>query len=152
MKYRSFLFSLPLASTILRDAQRGISIHQELNSKIKTKHVHLENALIDFYGKINRIETAEKIFNEMIQYETSSYNSLMKVYLLNQMPLKVLELLDRMKENHFETVGPVGFQPDLITFIAVCDACEKLGLLKSPESTYGDYSWRRIFSIKSSND
>jgi pentatricopeptide repeat protein len=130
----------------LRDEKRGIAIHNKLSSSLDTQHVHLQNALIDFYGKINRIKIAEKIFDEMNLRETSTYNSLMKAYLVNNMPLKVLELFEQMKQYDLNTIGPLGFKSDLITFMAVCDACEKLGLLNSPESSYGEFNWKKIFS------
>lgn len=141
------LFSV--ASTVLRDVQRGVSIHDEIRRSLDVPHVHLHNALIDFYGKIKRIESAEQIFDEMSLRETSTYNSLMKAYLINRMPVKVLRLFEEMKENGGESVGPLGFQPDLITFMAVCDACESVGLLESPESTFDEFSWKTIFSKKS---
>jgi len=140
------IFSFLLACTILRDEKRGIAIHNELSTSLDIQHVHLQNALIDFYGKINRIEIAEKIFDQMNLRETSTFNSLMKAYLVNNMPLKVLELFEQMKQNVLNTIGPLGFKPDLITFMAVCDACEKLGLLDSPESSYGEFNWKKIFS------
>ncbi|CAF1091470.1 unnamed protein product [Adineta ricciae] len=135
-----------LACTFLRDKQRGKAIHQELSSNLDSQHVHLQNALIDFYGKINEITIAENIFHKMTLRETSTYNSLMKAYLINRMAMKVLKLFEQMKENNLDTVGPIGFRPDLITFMAVCDACEQLGLLNSPDSSYGEYNWKKIFS------
>ncbi|CAF1285678.1 unnamed protein product [Rotaria sp. Silwood1] len=134
------------ACTILRDEKRGKTIHNELLSSLNIQHVHLQNALIDFYGKINQINIAEKIFYEMNLRETSTYNSLMKAYLVNNMPLKVLELFEQMKQIDLNTIGPLNFKPDLITFMAICDACEKLGLLNSPNSSYEQYDWKRIFS------
>lgn len=132
-----------LACSFLRDVERGIAIHRRIGN---LEHVHLQNALINFYGRINRIEIAEEIFDQMHLRETSSFNSLMKAYLLNQRPLKVLEIFEQMKQTDSINVGPVGFRPDLITFMAVCDACEKLGLLTSPESAYGEWTWEKIFS------
>jgi pentatricopeptide repeat protein len=140
------IFILVSACTVLRDANRGIAIHDKFSSSLNDQHVHLQNALIDFYGKINRINVAEKIFNQMNLRETSTFNSLMKAYLMNNMPLKVLELFEQMKKYDLNTIGPIGFKPDLITFMAVCDACEKLGLLDSPDSSYGEYDWKKIFS------
>ena len=102
--------------------------------------------MIDFYGRINQVENAEKIFDEMQLRETSTFNAMMKVYLVNDKPLKALDLFEQMKEANYQTIGPIGFQPDLITFMAVCDACEQLGLLTSPESSYGEYNWTKIFS------
>lgn len=131
------------ACSILRDEKRGLALHEELSD---IQHVHLQNALIDFYGRINRIKTAETIFEEMILRETSSFNSLMKAFLVNNMPLKVLELFEQMKQDGGKSIGPMGFKPDLITFMAVCDACEKVGLLDSPESSYGEFNWEKIFS------
>ncbi|CAF1412582.1 unnamed protein product [Rotaria sordida] len=78
--------------------------------------------------------------------ETSTYNTLMKAYLVNNMPLKVLELFEQMKQSDLNTIGLLSFKPDLITFMAICDACEKLGLLNSPDSSYEQYNWKRIFS------
>ncbi len=135
-----------LACTILRDEKRGIAIHNKLLLSLDIQHVYLQNTLIDFYGKMNRIENSEKIFNEMNLRETSTFNSLMKAYLVNNMPLKVLELFEQMKEYDLKTIGPLSFKPDLITFMAVCDACEKLGLLNNPESSYGEFNWKKIFS------
>ncbi|CAF4249093.1 unnamed protein product [Rotaria socialis] len=134
------------ACTILRDEKRGKAIHDELLLSLDIQHVHLQNALIDFYGKINEIAIAEKIFSEMNLRETSTYNTLMKAYLVNDMPIKLLELFEEMKQSNFDTIGPLGFKPDLITFMAVCDACEKLGLLNSPDSSYEQYNWKTIFS------
>lgn len=94
------------------------------------------------------MDMSEKIFDEMILRETSTFNSMMKVYLVNEKPLKVLELFEQMKEDNVKTIGPTGFQPDLITFMAVCDACDKLGLLANPESSYGEFNWKKIFSKK----
>lgn len=147
-KKRNYLLTLLLflACSILRDEKRGIEIHRELSTSLDTQHVHLQNALIDFYGKINRIEIAEKIFDNMNIHETSSFNSLMKSYLVNNMPLKVLELFEQMKTFDRKSIGPLGFKPDLITFMAICDACEKLGLLNNPDSSYGEFNWKRIFS------
>ena len=140
---------LSLACTVLRDVPRGVAIDEEIHRSLDVPHVHLFNALIDFYGKINRIGSAEQIFTQMTLRETSTYNSLMKAYLINQMPVNVLQLFEEMKHSDGQNVGPLGFQPDLITFMAVCDACEKLGLLASPESTFDQYSWKTIFSRKS---
>ncbi|CAF1167506.1 unnamed protein product [Rotaria sordida] len=134
------------ACTILRDEKQGKIIHNELLSLLNIQHVHLQNALIDFYGKINQINIAEKIFYEMNLRETSTYNTLMKAYLVNNMPLKVLELFEQMKQSDLNTIGLLSFKPDLITFMAICDACEKLGLLNSPDSSYEQYNWKRIFS------
>ena len=117
-----------------------------MKSSLDTFHVHLENALIDFYGKIHQIDKAKKIFDQMSLRETSTYNTLMKAYLSNQMAINVLELFEEMKQNDVHTVGPIRFQPDLITFMAVCDACEKLGLLINPDRTYQHFTWKTIFS------
>ncbi|CAF3976943.1 unnamed protein product [Rotaria sordida] len=141
---KKFLFYL--ACTILCDEKQGKTIHNELLSSLNIQHVHLQNALIDFYGKINQINIAEKIFYEMNLRETSTYNTLMKAYLVNNMPLKVLELFEQMKQSDLNTIGLLSFKPDLITFMAICDACEKLGLLNSPDSSYEQYNWKRIFS------
>ena len=123
-----------------------MAIHEELRLSLEVVHVHLHNALIDFYGKVNEIRLAEKIFDEMHLRETSTYNTLMKAYLVNQMPVNVLELFEQMKGERSYSVGPIGFTPDLITFMAVCDACEALGLLESPDRTHGKFSWKSIFS------
>ena len=144
-----FFSSFFSACTVLRDEKRGIAIHKELSSSLDIQHVHLQNALIDFYGKINQTNIAEKIFEEMNLRETSTFNSLMKAYLVNNMPLKVLELFEQMKEYDLNTIGPLGFKPDLITFMAVCDACDKLGLLNSLDSSYGQFDWNKIFSRRS---
>jgi pentatricopeptide repeat protein len=146
LRKKQLILILILACSILRDEKRGVEIHNELLLSLDIQHVHLQNALIDFYGKINRIENSEKIFYEMNLRETSTFNSLMKAYLVNNMPLKVLELFEQMKEYDLKTIGPLGFKPDLITFMAVCDACEKLGLLDNPESSYGEFNWKKIFS------
>lgn len=134
------------ACTILRDEKNGKAIHREISSSLNTEHAHLQNALIDFYGKINQIDVAENIFNETNLRETSTFNTLMKAYLINNMPFKVLELFEEMKQSDVNKIGPLGFRPDLITFMAICDACEKLGLLNSPDSSYRQFNWKRIFS------
>lgn len=82
----------------------------------------------------------------MILRETSSFNSIMKAYLVNHQPVKVLELFEQMKNNSDKHLGPLAFRPDLITFMAICDACEQLGLFTSPESSYGEFNWKTIFS------
>ena len=100
---------LNLACTILRDEKRGKAIHSELSLSLNVEHVQLKNALIDFYGKIYELTMAEKIFNDMNLRETSTYNALMKAYLINNMPLKVLDLFEQMKQSDLDKIGPLGF-------------------------------------------
>ena len=98
--------------------------------------------MIEFYGRINRIEIAEDIFDRMILRETSSFNSLMKAFLINNQPMKVLQLFEQMKNDTEQNLGPLAFRPDLITFMVICDACEKLGLFNN----LGEFNWEKIFS------
>lgn len=102
--------------------------------------------MIEFYGRINRVEIAEKIFDEMTLRETSSFNSLMKAFLINNQPMKVLQLFEQMKNDTEKHLGPLAFRPDLITFMAICDACDKLGLFNNLQSSYGEFNWEKIFS------
>ncbi|KAG6498072.1 hypothetical protein ZIOFF_045981 [Zingiber officinale] len=54
------------------------------------------NSLIHRYGRLGRIEEAEKVFHAMPERDVVSFNSLIASYFLNHQPLLARHLFDRM--------------------------------------------------------
>ncbi|KAL8112374.1 hypothetical protein AgCh_019903 [Apium graveolens] len=67
----------------VKDLWGGISIHAQIHKYAFFDDVYVETALVDFYSKLNDIETSRKIFDDMERKNVVSWNSLLIGYLKN---------------------------------------------------------------------
>ncbi|XP_057510445.1 pentatricopeptide repeat-containing protein At4g22760 [Actinidia eriantha] len=59
----------------------GISIHAQVHKCGFCKIVYVQTALVDFYSKLRNMETARKVFDEMVEKNVVSWNSMLSGYL-----------------------------------------------------------------------
>ncbi|KAM7490963.1 hypothetical protein LguiA_033884 [Lonicera macranthoides] len=92
---------------------------------VKQKRIRLSvilaNAFIDMYAKCGSIDAAAQVFNEMLERDVVSWNSMIVGFASNGHVKKALVLFEQMKN--------LGYKPDDITFVGVLSACSHGGLL-----------------------
>lgn len=82
----------------------------------------VSTALVDFYCKCGLIDDGRKLFDEMIQSDEASWNSMLMGYATNGYGIEALHLFNDMRK--------VGVMPTDITFTAVLSACNHCGLVE----------------------
>lgn len=82
-------------------------------------HIVVVNSLINFYFKIRKVESARKLFDELSNRDTISWNSMVSGYVENDLPEKGLLFFKEMLH--------VGVDMDLATVISVLAACVNYG-------------------------
>ncbi|KAI0520432.1 hypothetical protein KFK09_007907 [Dendrobium nobile] len=100
----------------------------------------IENSLIDMYGKLEQVDSANRIFRKMTERDVVSWNSMISCCLKNNNSVKALELLTEL---HCSNVGDLA--PDTITVLSSIQACAELASLQHGEILHG-------YAIKSGFD
>lgn len=95
------------------------------------------NAIIAFYSKCNRINSAIDMFDEMPDKDVISWNSLIKGCVSNSLPRKGVELFTEMWFS--------GMDMDSATLVSVLPACAELGILTLGKAVHG-YSIKAAYS------
>ena len=95
--------------------------HFYINQKRIQSSVILANAFIDMYAKCGSIDAAAMIFNETVERDLVSWNSMIAGYASHGHATKALVLFDEMIN--------MRFKPDEITFVGVLSACSHGGLV-----------------------
>ncbi|CAN1748006.1 Pentatricopeptide repeat-containing protein At4g22760 [Linum perenne] len=109
-------------------ATAGRSIHAQAYKYGFGGCVYVQTALVDLYSKLGDMDTAQKAFDDTIDKNVVSWNSILSGYLKNSRPQEALQLFSQMLKTH----GYI--QPDKITLVSVISACSQLG-----DMTFG--SW-----------
>uniref|UniRef100_A0A7N2LUQ4 Pentatricopeptide repeat-containing protein n=1 Tax=Quercus lobata TaxID=97700 RepID=A0A7N2LUQ4_QUELO len=99
----------------------GVGLHPIENTLRIQPSVILANAFIDVYAKCGSIDAAAMIFNETVERDLVSWNSMIAGYASHGHATKALVLFDEMIN--------MGFKPDEITFVGVLSACSHGGLV-----------------------
>lgn len=76
-------------------------------------------AALDMFVKCGDGANAEKVFSR-IKRDAADYGQMMKYFNQNKMPLKTLDLFEKMKKE--------GVKADLISYLLLIDACSHIGL------------------------
>ncbi|KAM0941136.1 putative tetratricopeptide-like helical domain superfamily [Dioscorea sansibarensis] len=84
--------------------------------------VFVDNALMDMYGKSGSLDDAQRLFDEMPQRDTASWNILIAAHAAHGLAREALKLFERMCEARVE--------PDAVTFVGVLTACSHAGLVR----------------------
>ncbi|XP_041016698.1 pentatricopeptide repeat-containing protein At2g22410, mitochondrial-like isoform X2 [Juglans microcarpa x Juglans regia] len=98
----------------------------------------LENAFVDMYAKCGSLHAAATIFNEMVERDLVSWNSMVAGYASHGHAKKALVLFEQMTQ--------LGFRPDDITFVGVLSACSHGGLVSEGQNYFK--SMKRNFGIE----
>ncbi|KAM2695557.1 hypothetical protein EV1_040040 [Malus domestica] len=100
----------------------GRWVEKVVRRKKLDRITNVGTALVDMYAKCGEIEKAKRLFDEMPEKETASWNALINGFAVNGHGAEALEIfLDMQKEN---------FMPNNITFIGVLSACNHCGLVE----------------------
>ncbi|KAK1440541.1 hypothetical protein QVD17_06370 [Tagetes erecta] len=99
----------------------GRTVHVRVFSNGFDSDVANLNALVTMYGKCGDLESAQKVFDEMLERNVVTWTAIMSGYGMYGRCEEVFELFERM-------VGG-GVEPDGLTFTAVLTACSHGGLV-----------------------
>ncbi|XAR65252.1 hypothetical protein NMG60_11009305 [Bertholletia excelsa] len=98
----------------------GLWVHRYLDRAKLPMSIRLGTALIDMYVKCGCLDLAEKIFYEMPQRDSISWNAMISGWAMHGDGNRALQLFLEMEE--------AGIKPDDITFVALFTACSYSGM------------------------
>ncbi|KAJ0988743.1 hypothetical protein J5N97_007099 [Dioscorea zingiberensis] len=140
LKPSQFTFSGVLtAGTGLGDFQFGQQVHSLI---IKTEfdwNVFVNNSLLDFYSKCDRISDARKLFDEMAERDNVSYNVMISGYAWNGRTREFMELLWEMQS--------LGFDPKQFPFASMLSIAGAL-----PNLEMGKQMHAQVILLDSASD
>lgn len=84
-------------------------------------YVSVGNALVDMYAKSGSIENSHKVFDQMIQRDVVSWNSIISSYAQHGHGKEALHLFQQMQRENLV--------PNNVTFVGILSACSHEGLL-----------------------
>ncbi|ONK72937.1 uncharacterized protein A4U43_C04F25140 [Asparagus officinalis] len=87
--------------------------------------VIIENSLIDFYAKNERVSSANSIFNQMESRDIVSWNTMISCFIKND---RAFEALEHLTELHSINRGDLA--PDSISILCSIQACSELANLQ----------------------
>ncbi|KAK9273091.1 hypothetical protein L1049_017898 [Liquidambar formosana] len=97
-------------------------VHRFVRRKKLDRATNVCTALLDMYAKCGEITKARRVFDEMPEKETASWNALINGFAVNGCGKEALEVfLEMIRE---------GFKPNEITMIGVLSACNHSGLVE----------------------
>ncbi|KAK6129980.1 hypothetical protein DH2020_036262 [Rehmannia glutinosa] len=101
----------------------GQVIHGYLTRTGFLGDIFVQNALIDMYAKSGRLDSAEKVFNEMHERDIGSWNSIISAFGINGNGTSALKLFTDLEKLE-------ATKPNAITFVSVLSACAHAGLVE----------------------
>ncbi|CAF1258461.1 unnamed protein product [Rotaria magnacalcarata] len=102
------------ACTQINDVQHGLKIHNLISSRLKHDPYVLPS-LIHFYMQCGDINRAQLLFETSTKKTLPMYGAMMKGYIKNNLPKKVIDLFNEIKD------------PDRVIIILLFNACAQLG-------------------------
>ncbi|XP_059067389.1 pentatricopeptide repeat-containing protein At2g39620 [Cryptomeria japonica] len=115
---------LLLQTCILKNAlSQGKIVHSFITQRrcafgLRTTH----NKLIYMYAKCGSLVDARKVFDQMKEQDSVSWNTIVAAYRRHGYPHEAVTLFHQMQRT--------GFQPDQFTFASVLPACAEMGALE----------------------
>ncbi|KFK36618.1 hypothetical protein AALP_AA4G147200 [Arabis alpina] len=102
---------------------QGRSVHcQTLQMGFKS-YLHISNALISMYCKCGDLKDAFRIFDQFLNKDVVSWNSMIAGYAQHGLATQAIEL--------FEVMMPKsGTKPDAITYLGVLSSCRHAGMVE----------------------
>ncbi|KAF5745004.1 pentatricopeptide repeat-containing protein [Tripterygium wilfordii] len=102
------------------EVQKGMEIHGVLFKTGIDFNVFVGNALMLFYGNCGNLRDARRVFDEMVERDVVSWNTLIGVSSINGFHTAGLELFSAMNLM-------AGFKPNVVTVVTVLPACAEIG-------------------------
>ncbi|KAL3755675.1 hypothetical protein ACJRO7_002686 [Eucalyptus globulus] len=112
-------------SFALKACARALAISEAMQLHSQVVHfgfcadVLLRTTLLDVYAKGGDLDSAEKVFDEMLVRDIASWNALISGLAQGHRPTEAISLYKRMKEE--------GLKPNEVTVIGALSACSQLG-------------------------
>ena len=106
-----------------KEINMGMAIHGQTIKSGYASDLFVGNALVAFYGKCQQVSSSRKVFDEMPQKDIVSWNSMISVYVANDLPCEALKLFHLIL--NVETVSP-----DRTTLVSILPACAQLSAVK----------------------
>ncbi|XP_042039708.1 pentatricopeptide repeat-containing protein At2g22410, mitochondrial-like [Salvia splendens] len=157
-----------------KDLRNGRAIHAMALKYLEYPKTNVHNALIDMYGKNQRVGLANRVFNGVNYKDVAIWTSLLNGYIVNsdmdsaqkvfdEMPQKnvfswtamivghvrsknALEALELFMKMRHEDVGEHCCNPTTFTVVALLSACADIGALNLGSSVHGYISKRHGFA------
>ncbi|KAI3844270.1 hypothetical protein MKW92_001051 [Papaver armeniacum] len=92
-------------------------------------HNTVGNSLIAFYSKCKKIQNARKVFDELVDRDVISWNSILNGYVSNDLAKEGLDI--------FSKIMVEGVNVDLATMVSVLPACAEMGNLLIGRALHG---------------
>lgn len=118
-----------LACGELGCVQKGALIHHYVSRHGFGSHVEVVNSLISMYTKVNRLDEARSLFNDMPKRDLVSWNSMILGYARSGNWVETFNLFRSMKVKNFG--------PNCITFLGLILACGQAEDLVTGKSIHG---------------
>ncbi|XP_068665755.1 pentatricopeptide repeat-containing protein At1g59720, chloroplastic/mitochondrial-like [Aristolochia californica] len=111
--------------------QKGMEIHGTITKLGFGRDVFVGNTLLSFYGAVKNLNDAKKVFDEMLDRDIITWNSVITVFSTNGF---FLEAIDRFLELNLECI----LRPNLVSIVSVLPACAGLEDEKSTRQIHGN--------------
>ncbi|KAK9054989.1 hypothetical protein SSX86_026068 [Deinandra increscens subsp. villosa] len=138
----STISSVLLGCSNLSSLRLGKQVHQFTNKSPLCLQAMVNTSLISMYCKCGDLETACKLFREILDKDVVTWNAMISGYAQHGEGDKALLLFDTMKKEKIK--------PDWITFIGVLSACNHAGLVNRGIQYFN--SMQRDYKIKPKPD
>ncbi|WCJ44027.1 Pentatricopeptide repeat-containing protein At1g34160 [Euphorbia peplus] len=120
-------FVLKACARVLASSE-SIQLHNHILRKGFSADALLGTTLLDLYCKVGDLDSANKVFDEMIVRDIASWNALISGFAQGNRPDEALALFNRMEV--------MGFKPNHITVLGALSACSQLGAFLQGEKIY----------------
>lgn len=111
---------------------------------------YVQNALMDLYSRVGKVDIAEYIFHNMESKDIVSYNTMITGYVVCGFHEDALSLLHGMQiaegkreedDDHFAKTSEVSFKPNSVTLMTILPGCAALASLSKGKEIHA-YAFR----------
>ncbi|KAL8544745.1 hypothetical protein ACS0TY_005104 [Phlomoides rotata] len=122
------LMSILPVCTKLGALKLGMEVHCHVIRSSLEMAVSVSNSIIDMYCKCGYLELGLKVFDDMMEKDVVSYNTIISAYGFHGHAKQALALFDEMKA--------LGIKATKATFVGLLSACGHAGLVDEGRSLY----------------
>ncbi|KAL2899639.1 hypothetical protein RDABS01_024721 [Bienertia sinuspersici] len=123
----SMISVLPAAAD-LTTLVEGMALHACVVRMGFQSNAHISNSLIDMYSKCGHFDCSEKLFDEMKDKDTVTWNTMMAGYAVHGHATRAIELFSQMQSENVML--------DSVTFLSVLSACRHGGLVEEAKGIF----------------
>lgn len=97
----------------------GLEVHKSINAWSTKWSLFVQNALISMYGRCGEVDTARNLFDNMLDRDAVSWNSMISCYASKGMWKEAFELFDSMQRKCVEI--------NIVTWNIIAGGCLRVG-------------------------